>query len=71
MRWSTRIMIPGVLIMALGALPLALGHFGIVTLEFSAALITVGLFIFLIGWGLRKLRKSFESMTQQKETQPS
>ena len=61
MRWSTRFMVPGVLIIALGCLPLALGHFNAFALEYASSLITVGIFLLLIGIALRRIRKAFES----------
>jgi FtsH-binding integral membrane protein len=60
MRWSTRFIIPGIFIIAVGIVPLALGHFNIVALEFAASVITVGLLILLIGLGLRRITKAFE-----------
>ena len=63
MRWSTRFIIPGVLIMALGCLPLALGHFDDFALEYAASLVTVGFFLLVIGLGLRRVRKALEPKT--------
>jgi hypothetical protein len=61
MRWSTRFIIPGIVITALGLLPLALGNFNDFALEFAASFVTIGLLIFFIGWSMRKIRKGYES----------
>jgi len=61
MRWSTRIMIPGVLLMALGLAPLAYRNFNDFALEWAASLVTIGLLIFLVGWFMRRARKAYDS----------
>ncbi|MDA4121597.1 MAG: hypothetical protein OK456_00280 [Thaumarchaeota archaeon] len=60
MRWSTRIMIPGIMIMALGATPLVFGYFNFNALEFAASVISFGLLVFLVGFALRRFTKGFE-----------
>ena len=62
MRWSTRFTVTGAVIIAFGCIPLVLGHFNDFALEFSSSIITVGIFILLIGIGLRRIRKAFETV---------
>jgi len=66
MRWSTRFIMLGILIIALGFLPFVFRHFTWVGFETSASFFAVGLLIFLIGWGMRKIRKGMEKSSQQK-----
>jgi len=60
MRWSTRIMIPGMLLIALGFVPLAFGHLNFDTLETAGSFFAVGVLVFLIGLMLRKVAKSMQ-----------
>lgn len=55
-----RLMILGVIIIVLGFLPIYFSGINIGTLEGATSLFFVGLLIFLIGLGLRRLRKVFE-----------
>ena len=62
MRWSTRFVLAGILVIGFGCIPLVLGHFNFFALEYASTLITIGLLILLIGLGLRRLTKSFEQV---------
>lgn len=53
-------MIPGVMIMAVGVTPLIFGYFNFNALEFAASATTIGLFVFLVGFAMRKVTKNFE-----------
>lgn len=53
-------MIVGVLIIVVGFLPFYFSGINIETLESATSLFFVGLLVFLIGLGLRRLRKAFE-----------
>lgn len=66
MKWSIGIMVVGILLVALGFAPLVLGNISIETLESAAAFFTVGIFIFLVGFALRRFRKAFEKPKSRK-----
>lgn len=66
MRWSTRFIIPGAVIIALGCLPLVFGNFNDFALEYAASLVTFGLLLLLIGLGLRRITKAFEETSRSK-----
>ena len=66
MRWSTRFIIPGAAMIALGCLPLAFGNFNDFALEYAASLVTFGLLLLLIGLGLRRISKAFEETQRAK-----
>lgn len=66
MKWSIGIMVVGILLVALGFAPLVLGNISIGTLESAAAFFTVGIFIFLVGFALRRFRKAFEKPKSRK-----
>jgi hypothetical protein len=60
MRWSTGFMLAGLLVMGLGFVPIFLAHITFGSLESAASFFAVGLLLFLIGFLLRRLRKSLE-----------
>jgi hypothetical protein len=60
MRWSLAIMLVGVLLIALGSVPLLIGNIDVPTLESAAGFFTVGIFFLLVGFGLRRVRKVLE-----------
>jgi hypothetical protein len=53
-------MIAGVLVIALGFVPLLFGHFTFSSLESAGSFFAIGILIFIVGWLLRKIRRSFE-----------
>jgi len=53
-------MIPGMLLIALGFVPLAFGHLNFDTLETAGSFFAVGVLVFLIGLMLRKVAKSMQ-----------
>lgn len=58
LRWSTRLIIAGVLISAIGVLPPYFSGPTIDALESAAGFISVGILILLLGVGLRKLQRA-------------
>ena len=59
MRWSTKFIIAGVVIILIGILPPALAGITIGTLEAAASIFTIGILVLLIGMGIRRLQKAF------------
>jgi hypothetical protein len=59
LRWSTRFIIAGVVIILIGILPPALAGITIGTLEAAASIFTIGILVLLIGMGIRRLQKAF------------
>jgi hypothetical protein len=59
LRWSTRFIIAGVVIILIGILPPALAGITIGTLEAAASIFTIGILVLLIGIGIRRLQKAF------------
>lgn len=59
MRWSTRLLVLGIVIMLVGLIPPAALGVTIGSVESAASLIAVGLLVFLLGMLLRRLQKAF------------
>jgi len=59
MRWSTRLIILGVVVFAIGVVPLKYSGLTIPALENAAAFFATGILIILIGILLRKIQRSF------------
>jgi len=58
-RWSTRLLVLGIVIMLVGLIPPAALGVTIGSVESAASLIAVGLLVFLLGMLLRRLQKAF------------
>ena len=58
MRWSTRLIIVGVLICLIGVIPVYYSGPTIDALESAAGFIAVGILVLLLGVGLRKLQRA-------------
>jgi hypothetical protein len=59
LRWSTKFIIAGVVIILIGILPPALAGITVGTLEAAASIFTIGILVLLIGMGIRRLQKAF------------
>lgn len=57
-------MLVGILLIVVGIVPFLLGNVNLDTIESAAAFFTVGIFVFLVGLGLRRVRKAYEASTQ-------
>ena len=59
MRWSTKFIVAGAVIILIGVLLLVVAGITIGTLESAASIFTIGMLILLIGLGIRRLQKAF------------
>ena len=59
MRWSTKFIVAGVVIILIAVLLLVVAGITIGTLESAASIFTIGMLILLIGLGIRRLQKAF------------
>lgn len=60
MRWSTRLIVIGVVIIAVGIIPLPFAGLTIGTLETTASFFVVGLLVLLIGVMLRRFQRALK-----------
>ena len=61
MRWSTRLIILGVLIFAIGFVPLKYYGLTVPTLENASAFFAVGILITLLGVLIRRINRAFKT----------
>jgi hypothetical protein len=59
LRWSTKFIIVGVVIILVGVLLLVVAGITIGTLESAASIFTIGILVLLVGLGIRRLQKAF------------
>jgi hypothetical protein len=60
LRWSTRFIVVGALIILIGFVPLIASGLKLATLEGAASLFATGLLVLFVGLMLRRLQKAFE-----------
>jgi hypothetical protein len=59
LRWSTKLIIAGAVIILIGILLLVVAGITIGTLESAASIFTIGILVLLVGLGIRRLQKAF------------